>query len=576
MRLVIGEATKKALKFARNPKLLFHRLRSIVRDRSDFLAYRTGLVPFRRMLRTMSEPVKGGLLIVSGSGMNTVWAEIWTLLSLSGRMIGLKPYVLTTRNQESLNRYYRLLDIELIFQDDLLTKRTASLPVELTAKLAASKTFADFRDIVIDRIPLGDIALSTYCRYFGTGLVDVSRAEVRKEVSQWVERVWQAANMATYLFSKYDIKATYHSEVFMEEYGGIYYAALNANLKILRFAGTVRDDAVIIQHRSWKHDRLHHAALADTTWDRLKNQGSIDIIQRELEQNFAHRYGDKWHRSKRNQPNTHIMEISMAREQLGVPANRKIAVIYSHILYDTIFFFGSDLFKDYATWLIETVREAVLNTSVEWYIKVHPSNIWRGEMGTVFSHRYEEERLIEEHIGQLPSHVHVVPADTPISPLTWMKMADFGITVRGTSGLEMAALGGTVITAGTGRYEGRGFTYDPPNQDAYRELLGRLPDIPCTTPAQTELAQRYAHGIFILKPYTLTALAPRLRAGRKKLVASDDLIYLPQPLRAKELPNDLRELADFLLDDSRVDLLSDASYFVEESTSRSATYAVSS
>ena len=30
-----------------------------------------------------------------------------------------------------------------------------------------------------------------------------------------------------------------------------------------------------------------------------------------------------------------------------------------------------------------------------------------------------------------------------------MQMADYGITVRGTSGLEMAALGKTVITAGT-------------------------------------------------------------------------------------------------------------------------------
>jgi hypothetical protein len=59
------------------------------------------------------------------------------------------------------------------------------------------------------------------------------------------------------------------------------------------------------------------------------------------------------------------------------------------------------------------------------------------------------------------------------------------------------------------------------------------------------------------------------------VVASDDLVYVPRLLTTNMLPNDLRELADFLLDDSRVDLLSDASYFAEESMSRSTKYAVS-
>jgi hypothetical protein len=183
--------------------------------------------------------------------------------------------------------------------------------------------------------------------------------------------------------------------------------------------------------------------------------------------------------------------------------------------------------------------------------------------------------LIEAYIGTLPPHVHIVQANSHISPLAWMQLADFGITVRGTSGLVMAALGRTVITAGTGRYEGRGFTYDPQTQDAYRDLLHRLPDIPQITPEQTELAQRYAHGIFILKPFKLSTLEPRLRTGRKEVVASDDLVYVPRPLHANTLPDDLRELADFLLDDCRVDLLSDASYIAEKPMLRSVKHAVS-
>lgn len=570
MKIEVKDIFRKAFKVGGLLGRVHERILTAANDRKDFRVYCSNLRPYRQLIAVMPHADQGGLLIVSGRGMNVVWAQVWTLLSLCGRANRQKPYVLTTRAQKHLNRYYRLLDIELLYLDDLLEHTNIPLPVKFQNRLDVAQTFDDFRALVVDRVPIGDIALSTYCRYHGTGLVDISQQSVRDSVRQWIEQVWQAIVVARDIFTRYDIRASYHTEIFMEEYGGIYYAALNAGIKVIRFAGTVRDDAYIIQHRTWEDDRIHHAALSQKSWDKVKALSSLDRICTELEQNFSDRYGNKWHRSKRNQPNTLILDPVLAKAELGIPAGRKIAVVYSHILYDTIFFFGTDLFKDYATWLIETIREAVANDKLEWYIKVHPSNVWRGEMGTVFSERYEEERLIEEHIGVLPPHVHIIPADSHISPMTWMQLADFGITVRGTSGLEMAALGRTVITAGTGRYEGRGFTYDPQTQDAYRDLLHRLPDVPLITPEQAELAQRYAHGIFILKPFTLSTLEPRLRAGREKVVASDDLVYVPRPLLSNELPNDLCDMANFLLDDNRMDLLSDAGYITEEPIQRSA------
>jgi len=563
VRSAVKAVFRNAMKVARHLGRVRARIFLEASRRNDFLAYCATIRPYRNLIATMPTADQGGLLIVSGRGMNLVWAQVWTLLSLCGRANCLKPYVLTTRAQEHINRYFRLLDIELLYLDDLLERGETPLPSEFFSRLEVAKTFEDFRALVLDRVPIGDIALSTYCRHHGTGLVDTRQQNVRDSVRRWIEQVWQAMVISRVIFARYDIRATYHTEVFMEEYGGIYYEALNAGIKVIRFAGTVRDDAYIIQHLTWENDRFHHAALSQSSWKIIKTLPSLERIRTELEQNFADRYSDKWHRSKRNYPASMIVDTVTARAELGVTDGRKVAVVYSHILYDSIFFYGTDLFKDYATWLIETVREAIANDKLEWFIKVHPSNIWRGEMGSMLGGRYEEERLIEEHIGALPPHVHIVPANSQISPLVWMQLADFGVTVRGTSGLEMAALGRTVITAGTGRYEGRGFTCDPQTADAYRDLLQRLPNVPEITPEQKELAQRYAHGIFILKPFTLSTLQPKFRAGKKKVIDSDDLVYIPRPLHANKFPEDLRELANFLLDDSRVDLLSDASYVVE-------------
>ena len=546
-----------------NPGLLIKRVTTPVNAVKDFLIYKFSLRPYRKILQLMPPCTDGGLLIISGRGMNEVWAQIWTLLSLCGRYNSLKPYVLTTRAQKNINRYFCLLDVELLYLEDFSDQTQISLPQEFMTKLSAASSLDDFRSLTIDNIPIGDIALSTYCRHNGTGLADTTQMHVRKFLFEWIEIIWNAVNASYRIFKLYDIQVTYHSEVFMEEYGGFYYAALNAQLNVIRFAGTVRDDAYIIQHRSWEHDRFHHGALAKSTWDSIKSLPRFDTIQYELFENFENRYGNKWHRSKRNQANSKIVDVALARADLGIPDARKVVVVYSHVLYDTLFFFGADLFKDYATWLIETVREAILNDKLEWFIKVHPSNVWRREIGYMFSEISEEERLIEENFGELPSHVHIVPADSSISPLTWMQLANFGITVRGTSGLEMAALGKTVITAGSGRYEGRGFTHDPQSKELYRELIQSMPNIEVISPEKTELACRYAHGLFVLKPFTISTLKPKIRSGVREVVASDDLIYVPRSPVDGVLPEDLRELSGFLLDASRVDLISNTNYLLE-------------
>lgn len=522
----------------------------------DLAVYRKAITPYLRLMKNMPPPIEGGLLVVSGRGMNLVWAQVWTVLTLCGREKKLKPYVLTTRGQKHLNRYFRLLSIRPVYLEDLGGTRIPEFPPSFVNQMNSAKNPDDFRALVLNDIPLGEIALSTYFRHRLSGLVDTHRDDVRCEIRRWISVVWEAACVSDQIFRDLDIKVAFFSEVFLEEYGGIYYAALNAKIRVLRFTGTVRDDAFVIQARSWATDRLHQGSIAPSTWQEIRASEDIDQVKVELMRNFDQRYFGLWHRAKRNHPDAHLVEPKLARRLLGIPDGRKVVVVFSHILYDTLFFFGKDLFDNYALWLIETVREAVANEGVEWFIKVHPSNLWRGEIDPDLSLRYEEEFLIWEHIGALPPHVHLVHADSEFSPLTWMRLADFGVTVRGTAGLEMAALGRTVVTAGTGRYEGNGFTLDSESIAAYREKLRALPDVAEISYDQVELAQRYAHGVFILKSFTIFSLEPRLRQGAKVVISSDDLIYVPKHPMGQDLPADLREISGFLLDTSRVDLLS--------------------
>jgi hypothetical protein len=523
---------------------------------NDFFIYARRIGGYRRLVGNMPvDPTKGSLLIVSGRGMNVVWAQMWTVLSLAARAKGFRAFVLTTRQQDSLNRYFQLLGINPVYLEDYIAKMSSALPEEVAGKLAVARSVEDFRRLSYGKAPIGEIALSTYCRYNGTGSIDLSRPEVRQFVEQWLAQIVQAIHIAEAIFESHDVRLAFFTEVFMEEYGAFYYAALAKHLNVTRFAGTVRDDAIIIQHLSRSNDRTHHSSLSPSSWAWVKAQPYTPAIDAALHKNFMDRYGDRWHRSKRNQPGTQILERDEARRQLGLSPDRKVAVIFSHILYDTLFFFGTNLFSDYVEWLVETVRAACANPGIDWLIKVHPSNLWRGELNTLLNGRYEEEIVIEQAIGKLPPHVRIAPASTKINPYSWFQLADYGITVRGTSGLEMAALGKTVITAGTGRYEGNGFTVDPPTREAYLKLLSRLPDLPAPTAEQVELAKRYAYSIFSLKPFTVISLVPRLKTGKRRVLASDDIIYCPSPWAKNSLPPDLQVFSDWLVQPENQDLL---------------------
>lgn len=523
----------------------------------DFLQYNNGASFFKKMAQNLRHQDKGSLLVVSGRGMNVMWAQVWSIFSLAVRIHGYRGLVLTTRSQKRLNRYFRLLKLELIYYDDLTGRYPKELPADIATEIKKVKDLQGYRNIRHKGIPVGEIAVSTYSRYYGTGVILYKNDEVIGKITEWIEVLCQAAKIADYLYDKYDVKILYVAEIFFEEYGAFYYTALSRKMNIVKFTGTVRDNAFILQHLTSENDRRHHAALTPSSWKKIKNSPYTEEMDIALTQNFLDRYGSKWHRSKRNYLDAKIIPVEEARTILGINPGRKVAVIFSHILYDSLFFFGTDLFNDYSDWLVETVRVACQNPDLDWLVKVHPSNLWRGELNTLLKGKYEEERLLCGAFGELPPHVRIVPADTKINPYTWFQLADFGITVRGTSGLEMAALGKTVITAGTGRYEGNGFTVDMEDKSSYVDFLKKLPNISPPFESGVELAKKYAYSLFVLKPFEMTSFVPAIRSGMKEVIASDDIVYIPKSFDGKNQPQDFANFSKWALEKDNLELLSE-------------------
>lgn len=170
--------------------------------------------------------------------------------------------------------------------------------------------------------------------------------------------------------------------------------------------------------------------------------------------------------------------------------------IMSHISWDSVSDYSPMAYPSFDEWILDTIEQAACIPDVQWLIKVHPAEAgYDREVGV--------QRLIETRFPNLPSNVTVIPADEELSPLEFFDLLDGGVTVYGTSGLELALSGKPVILAGQAHYGGKGFTEDGFTIDTYRQILRRARCIGRPTAEQTALARRYAYSMFMQRQVPL-------------------------------------------------------------------------
>lgn len=188
-------------------------------------------------------------------------------------------------------------------------------------------------------------------------------------------------------------------------------------------------------------------------------------------------------------------------KELNLDPRKKNVVLFSHVMWDANMFYGRDLYSDFEEWFVETVKAGVKNDKVNWIIKIHPANAWKSDAKIT-----REEELIDQAIGMLPNHMHVVYPDTEINTLSLYMITDVGITVRGTVGMELPCLGIPVLTAGTGRYSGLGFTNDSESIEDYENKLANAQKMGKLDSETTIIAQRYYNIVRNRIPYNFDGI----------------------------------------------------------------------
>ena len=260
------------------------------------------------------------------------------------------------------------------------------------------------------------------------------------------------------------------------------------------------------ENRDWPY-----TFLSTALWTRILTAGAWNQVLR-TSFHDRHRQGylsGGWCSLQAITKNTDPWRPEDTRRHLGLDETGKLALVCPHLVWDTPVY-GQNLYPNHASWLIAVVRAAVANPRVRWVIKLHPANLFSTQNEDFkASTNFAELALLENAIGPLPAHVHVLMPDTKVTTYALLEIADYCLTETGTVGIEAAAMGVTVLTAGHSHYAGKGFTIDPVSQQDVVDHVSRIDRLQRISDAARERAERYAYASFYLKPFRFRSMAVR-------------------------------------------------------------------
>ena len=440
------------------------------------------------------------VLIVAKGTHKGAQIEIGLLKGLE--LGGFVPIVLT--NRTDLRKMYRLAGVRQFarwdqFRDPIPRDRARQI-VERAAGVD------DLLDLEHRGARVGKFALSTTFRSLRVGRLDFTQAATRRVLADHLAAGMARADASQQLIDQIKPDLALFMGNRYTGQGELMDVCLERGVDVLTWFDAHRSSSLMLKRYRMDNRDRHHGSLSDDTWQALRATPWTDAkkaaLRRELHDTYA--AGD-WYARGGTQVNKTLVPAERLRERLQLDPARKTAVIFPHIVWDATLFWGADLFSNYEDWLVETVRAACGNPAVNWIIKIHPAHVFKRA-----SEGYQDEpaelRALRERIGPLPAHVVVIPPDSDINTFSLFPVMDYCLTVRGTIGIESACLGIRVLTAGTGRYDHRGFTTDAATREDYLAKVAAIQDLPALSSHERELAERFAYGAFVLRPLPLTAI----------------------------------------------------------------------
>jgi hypothetical protein len=552
----IGMRTRRAARRARAVALDLRRVRQLRALRQEIASLRADHPGLTTDLTHHARPPARHVLLVSLSD-DPQEIRLAALLGKSVQLQGGRMSVLVFRAARRSARLFRALGLtELVYYEDFVPGRRGLDP-ETLGGLERCRTVADYKAFEVEGVRVGRQALSTVVRSSHEPRVDLGDPAVRLAIRRTVEYAVESIHVGNGVLDTVAPDCLLMLERGYAGLGSLFDRALVRGIPVIQWQSAHRDDAFFLKRYTLDAREFHARSLEQSTWKRLLEVGLTEEREAALAREMAAQEEGKWFLSRRTRHAAQGENLDALRDSLGLDRDRKVAVLFSHVLWDASMFYGRDLFSDQGQWFEETVRVAAEDDRVQWLVKLHPSLYWKLRFDGVHEDPAELE-MIREAVGHLPTHMHLVRPDDRVSNVDLFRIIDAGVTIRGTVGIELPPLGVPVITAGTSDYSGKGFTLDADTVEQYVANLRSIADLERLSAEQVRLAKLYAFGIYCVRPWRFESFSidylPLDEAGD---TLEHRLRYNVRTLSDLEHADDLAAFARWVVDSDEEDFVNE-------------------
>lgn len=466
-------------------------------------------------------------------------------LLASLRFAGYRVLVLLPDNRGATSDFYRSIGA-----DEILSLEEIVRPVSTADLASVKRRIVDGQSLLAAEyggVGIGKFVASTVMRRSRIGSVDPRNPDLADNIEQALKRSMAAVDWARRIFDRYnpDLVCFYDRGYTPE--GELSEVAFSCGARAMTWNSAHKGGYIMSKRQNSANKSLHFSAPSQSTWQHLTNMpwtaGLWDALREEVE--GCYRSGT-WYDEVGTQFNKHVRSRDDIIRELGLDPSKKTAVVFPHLFWDATFFWGEDLFDDYRDWFCQVLQVAADNPRLNWIVKLHPASVVKDRRDN-FHGEASEITAMRETLGARPDHMAFLPPDSPISTLSVYSVMDYCLTVRGTVGIESAIFGVPVLTAGTGRYDGYGFTIDSRTREEYLSRLNALNALPPPSAGSVETARRFAYGLFMLRPLELHTL--RFRYLQDESATLDLSLNLPADRELSKMP-DIVRLSDWLASDA--------------------------
>lgn len=438
--------------------------------------------------------------------MKSGW-QIESLIASVLRKDGYEIFVLLPNYNPIAQKIFQSTgQTKFIYFDDLPGSDKKNVNIYKAKKTLKNKgKLAKLLNFQENGIRIGKNVLSLALRRMRTGSLNLKNKIHYNEVKNGLMISFESIIKSSILLKRIKPDLVVFNERGYSPAGELFDSCIKKRIKTVQWCGAPQSDCLLFKKFCKLNHESHPHSLDKKSWYNIRKKHFSDRDQKKIISEISNHYKEKtWFHRQKLQEGKNIYDKRETLIQLGISPNKKVAVIFCHILYDATFFYGRSLFPTYEKWLVETVRYAQKNENLQWIIKVHPANLWRSKIDGKPLEQLELT-ILKKEFGNLPDHIKTMPADTAVNTFSLFQAIDYGLTVRGTIGMELPCWGIPVVTAGTGRYDSLGFTLDPKNRRDYKRIILNLHKYPRLSKKTILLAKKHAHAVFLMRPFPISS-----------------------------------------------------------------------